>query len=140
MQLRASFNNHAGGSYACAMAGDPRQMSTLRPPAVPIHDCRDVLGKQLHRLVEAAELESVRLQVLPRGAGAHVAMGSGFTVLGFGDIGEPDLVYVEHALGALFMEKRRDVQRATLVFDRLRSAALSPEQSLALIRRAADQI
>ena len=45
MQLRAGFNHHAGGFYAGAMAGDPRQMAALRPAAVPVHDCRDVLGK-----------------------------------------------------------------------------------------------
>ena len=46
----------------------------------------------------------------------------------------------EHGLGAVLMEKKRDVDRATLSFERLRSAALSPEQSLALIRRTAEQI
>ncbi|WP_214405306.1 DUF5753 domain-containing protein [Pseudonocardia lacus] len=100
----------------------------------------DVLRKQLHGLAEAAELRSVVLRVLPRQIGAHCAMGSGFTILNFGDIGEPELVYVEHGLGALLMEKKRDVDRATLSFERLRSAALSPEQSLALIRRAAEQL
>jgi Domain of unknown function (DUF5753)/Helix-turn-helix domain len=100
----------------------------------------DVLRKQLHRLLEAAELESVQLQVLPRSIGAHVAMGSGVIILNFGDLGEPDLAYIDHALGSLLLQKDRDVERARLSFDRLRSAALSPEQSLELIRRTADQI
>jgi len=37
-------------------------------------------------------------------------------------------------------KKEREVERAKLSFERLRSDALSPELSLALIRRTADQI
>ena len=64
------------------------------------------------------------LQVLPSAVPRRVVEGSGFTVLGFGDLGEPDLAYVEHALGALMMDKEADVARARLGFDRLRSDAL----------------
>lgn len=100
----------------------------------------DVLRKQLHRLTELGGLESVQLRVLPRSVGVHVAMGSGFTILSYGDLGEPDLACIEHSLGSLFIEKEREVRRARLSFDQLRSTALCPEQSLALIRRAAEQI
>jgi hypothetical protein len=100
----------------------------------------EVLRKQLDRLVEASALESVQLRVLPRSIGVHVAMGSGLIILEFGDPDEPDLAYVDHALGSLLMQKKRDVERARLSFDRLRSDALSPEESVELIRRTADQI
>ena len=55
-------------------------------------------------------------------------------------MGEPDVAYVEHSLGSVIFQKEHDVRRARLSFQQLRSAALSPEQSLELIRRAADQI
>ena len=42
-------------------------------------------------------------------------------------------------LGALQLEKEAEVARARLTFDRLRSAALGPAESLAVIRRAAEQ-
>ncbi len=100
---------------------------------------RDVLRAQLDHLAEAAELDSVTLQVLPAAAGAHPAVASGFIVLSFGDLGEPDMAYVEHALGALFLEKEAEVARARVAFDRLRSVALSPADSSALIRRVAAQ-
>lgn len=100
---------------------------------------RDVLDAQLAHLAEAAQLDAVTLQVLPASATRRAVMGSGLSVLSFGDLGHPDLAYVEHALGALNMEKEADVARARLVFDRLRSDALSPDDSLALIRRVAEQ-
>lgn len=94
---------------------------------------------QLHHLLHAADLDSVTLQVLPASVGAHAAMVSPFTILQFADLGEPDLAYVEHTLGALFIEKKPDVQRARLLFDKLRSNALSPTDSVDLIKQLADQ-
>jgi transcriptional regulator with XRE-family HTH domain len=93
----------------------------------------DVLAEQRAHLAAAARWPSVRLQVLPSAVPRRVVEGSGFTVLGFGDLGEPDLAYVEHALGALMMDKEADVARARLGFDRLRSDALSPADTLALL-------
>jgi len=89
--------------------------------------------------IEAAALDTVTLQVLPTSVGAHPCMASVFTLLSFGDLGEPDVVFIEHALGATQTEKESEVARATLTFDRLRSDALSPDQSLTLIRRAAER-
>lgn len=94
---------------------------------------------QLHHLIAAAEFDAVTLQVLPASIGAHAAMVSPFTVLRFDALGEPDLAYVEHTLGALFMEKGADVQRAKLLFDRLRSTALNPTDSVGLIRQLAER-
>jgi hypothetical protein len=100
---------------------------------------RAVLSAQLDHLIVAAGLDIVRLAVLPRAIGAHVAMCSGLLVLSFGDVGEPDLAYIEHALGSMFVQKEAEVNRARLSLEQLRSDALSPEESLSLIRRAAGQ-
>ena len=100
----------------------------------------EVMRAQLARLVEAAELDRVTFQVLPIGTGAHPAMSAVFTVLSFGDLGEPDLAYVEHPMGAVQMAKEADVARATLVSDRLWSLALSPADSVALVCRVAEQM
>ena len=97
-----------------------------------------VLAAQRAHLVVMAALPSVTLQVLPLDVGARATAGSGFIVLTFGDVGEPDLAYVEHALGATLLEKVEDVASAKLKFDRLRSDALSSAGSLALLRRVAD--
>jgi transcriptional regulator with XRE-family HTH domain len=92
---------------------------------------------QLAHLIAAAELPTVTLQVLPADAAAHASIGSGFTVLSFGALGEPDLAYVEHALGALFLEGPDDVRLARNQFDQLRTLALGPAASLALLREIA---
>lgn len=99
-----------------------------------------VMNAQLRHLVAAAALDSVELRVLPSGVGAHPAMGGAFTVLTFDGLGEPDVGYVEHPMGSVHVEKEEDVTRARLVFNHLRSMALSPAESVALIERVAAQL
>jgi transcriptional regulator with XRE-family HTH domain len=101
---------------------------------------RPVMRAQLEHLVGACALDSVTVHVLPTSVGAHAALGSGLVVLNFGDLNEPDVAYVEHALGALFLEKEDEVARAKLTFDLVRAQALDPAESLALIGRLAEQI
>jgi transcriptional regulator with XRE-family HTH domain len=96
-----------------------------------------MMRAQLAHLMTAAELPTVTLQVLPSGTPAHASLASGFIVLSFGALGEPDLAYVEHALGAAFLEGEDDVRLARNQFDRLRTLALAPAASLALLREIA---
>ena len=99
---------------------------------------RAVMVEQLAELIRAAALDTVTLQVLPTSVGAHPAMTGVFTALSFGEHSAPDMVYVEHPMGAIHLNKERDAARATLVFDRLRSDALSPADSVTLIRQVAE--
>ncbi|TQM14379.1 helix-turn-helix domain-containing protein [Pseudonocardia kunmingensis] len=96
-----------------------------------------VLRAQLGRIIELAALETVTLHVLPATVGAHAALPSGFTILNFGDLGEPDMVYVEHGLGALSLDKDGEVARARLTFERGLAEALDPAESVALVHRLA---
>jgi hypothetical protein len=95
---------------------------------------------QLRHLITAAALDTVTLQVLPTSLPGHGALASSFTVLRFDGLGEPDLVYVEHSVGAVLMDKKADVSRAKLLFDRLRSDALGPGNSVDLIKQLAERI
>jgi transcriptional regulator with XRE-family HTH domain len=110
--------------------------AVLRNPLAGVETQR----AQLAHLVTAAALPTVTLQVLPADTGAHPALGSGFVVLSFGDLGEPDMAYIEHALGYTHFEKGAAVARARLIFDQLRSIALPPGDSVALIKQVADEL
>ncbi|HEY4005725.1 MAG TPA: helix-turn-helix transcriptional regulator [Pseudonocardia sp.] len=98
-----------------------------------------VMAEQLAQLVERAALNTVTLQVLPTNHGAHIAQAGTFSLLSFDELGEPDVAYAEHPLGATHTDREAAVSRATMTFDRLRSDALSPADSEALVRRAAEQ-
>jgi transcriptional regulator with XRE-family HTH domain len=97
----------------------------------------DVLRAQLTHLGKLVELPTVTLQVLPARSGAHASLDSGFAVLSFGDLGEPDMAFVEHALGALQLDGEQEVLLARNKFDQLRTLALGPVESLALLREIA---
>lgn len=110
--------------------------SALRRPIGGV----DVMRAQLRRLVTRASLPSVCLQVLPTSLGAHSGLDGSFILLGFGESGEPDVAYIEHAASALHVQKETEVSACTLVFDRLRSEALSPQDSVILVERLAAEL
>jgi transcriptional regulator with XRE-family HTH domain len=93
----------------------------------------EVMHDQLTRLVEAAKLPNVTLQVLPFSVGAHPAMDSPFMILGFPERGDQDVVYIEQMSQAIYVETANEVDWYTLAFDHLRARALDPDESLARI-------
>lgn len=101
---------------------------------------RDVMRAQLAHLIEAAELPTVTLQVLPMGVPGGLLISAAFTVLSFDHLDVPDIGYVEHPMGAAHIDKEEQVEKATLAFDRLRSLALSPADTVDLIRQVAEQM
>jgi hypothetical protein len=98
-----------------------------------------VMAGQLAHLVKSAGLDTVTVQILPISLGAHLAQAGPFILLGFDDLEEPDVAYAEHPLGAVHTDRESTVAKAKLRFDRLRTDALSPDDSVALIRRAAER-
>jgi hypothetical protein len=92
-----------------------------------------VMARQLARLVEAAELPNVTLQVLPFNAGAHPAVDAPFMILGFPERTDPDVVYVEHMTQALYIETPPELDAFALAFDHLRARSLDPDESVARI-------
>jgi hypothetical protein len=95
------------------------------------------MRQQLERLVEASDLPNVSLQVLPFEAGEHPAMDGDFTIVGFADPVDPDVVYLEHSVSDLYLEDVSAVRRYSLLFDALSNMALSPKESTAMLTRAA---
>jgi transcriptional regulator with XRE-family HTH domain len=94
---------------------------------------RQVIRAQLERLIEAAELPNVTLQVLPFGAGAHPAMVGAFSVLRFGDQELPDVVYVEHLTNALYLDRREDVDQYLHVMESICVRSAPPGKSAEIL-------
>jgi transcriptional regulator with XRE-family HTH domain len=92
-----------------------------------------VMAGQRRRLLEAAARPAVTVQVLPIGAGAHAGMDGPFTIFGFPAPAEPDVVALDSAADALYLESPEDLRRYRRVFELLLPAALTPEDSAAFI-------
>jgi transcriptional regulator with XRE-family HTH domain len=99
----------------------------------------DVMHDQLDRLVAAAELPHVTLQVLPMQLGAHPGLEGSFVLLSFPDEADPDTVYVTMATGGVFQEKPDDLARFAMIFDSLQRIALPPDESAAFIATMAKE-
>jgi hypothetical protein len=93
-----------------------------------------VMQRQIARLLELAELPNVIIQVLPFSVGAHPGTMLGpFIVLGFENLADPGVVYVEGDSDP-YPDREGDLQRYTMAFDHLRSMALSVSQTRELLR------
>jgi transcriptional regulator with XRE-family HTH domain len=101
---------------------------------------REVMREQLDHLIEAAALSTVTLQVLPFKAGGHAGIDGAFTILGYPEPADPDIVYLEHAAGDLYLESADEIQRYALLFDHLRASALSPEESTRFLGAVANEL
>ncbi|MET7601854.1 helix-turn-helix transcriptional regulator [Streptomyces avermitilis] len=92
---------------------------------------------QLSHLVEAAELPSVALQVLPFTAGVHDLMSSDLILL-WQRVGDP-VAYVEgNGFGELVDDPDK-VLAFRLSYDLVRDAALTPVESTAFIKRLMEE-
>ncbi len=92
-----------------------------------------VMRAQLERLIEAAALPNLTLQILPFRAGAHPSMTGAFSVLRFGDKELPDVAYVEHLSGALYLDKRDDVDLYLHVMEAVCVRAEAPSRTPKLL-------
>jgi hypothetical protein len=99
---------------------------------------RQVMTRQLERMLEIQKLRNVTVQVLPFDAGAYPTTGS-FTILGFPEQEDPDVVYREGLTDSVYLEEPRDVALYTKAFDHLRALALSPQRSALLITRLLEE-
>ena len=95
-----------------------------------------VMAAQRRRLLEDAARPAVTLPVLPVEAGAHAGMDGPFTIFGFPAPAERDVVALDSAADALYLEGAEDVARYRRVFGLLLPAALTPEASAGRIAAA----
>ncbi|WP_157249850.1 helix-turn-helix domain-containing protein [Nonomuraea typhae] len=95
-----------------------------------------VMADQLRRLLEAAELSHVILQIIPYTVGAHMGLDAAFTLLEFDlDAGVSDTVYMETLLHIYYEEKPQQLARFAEILNQLRATALSPQESANRISR-----
>ncbi|MFE6778719.1 Scr1 family TA system antitoxin-like transcriptional regulator [Streptomyces sp. NPDC057702] len=97
---------------------------------------REIMAEQLTRLADEASSPHVKVQVLPNDAGAPAVSVS--FILVDRDESEPK-VYSETFGQGHLADDPESLRRAGATYDRLRASALSPERSIRLIRRIAEE-
>ncbi|GHH31086.1 helix-turn-helix domain-containing protein [Streptomyces rubradiris] len=99
-----------------------------------------VMARQRRRLMEAARLPQVRLQVLPFTAGAHIGLTGPFVIFSFPSTSDLDVVVLDQLTSSLYLERKEDLMAYSEAFNTLQFHALSPEDSLDYIAGIGDGV
>jgi transcriptional regulator with XRE-family HTH domain len=83
-----------------------------------------VMRDQCQWLLDSMDLPHVSIQILPMDAPPHPGMPGAFTVLGFPESADLDVVHVEGLASALYVEDATDVAVYGSAFEHLRAHAL----------------
>jgi transcriptional regulator with XRE-family HTH domain len=96
-----------------------------------------VMAEQVAHLIKQAQSPRFTIQVLPYSSGAP-AWTFGFSLLTFDD-DEPPMLYQETMGAGHVTDSRKPVAYASVLYDRLRADALSPEASLDMMRKVMEE-
>ncbi|MEV5751855.1 helix-turn-helix transcriptional regulator [Actinoallomurus sp. NPDC052308] len=99
---------------------------------------RQVMRGQLGRLIEVAEQPHITLQIVPSSTGTYAGLMGAFTILGFDD--GPDLVYTEGHLGGQLTADGPTVREYARIYDLIRGAAMSADESLKLLHEVLESL
>jgi hypothetical protein len=100
------------------------------------------MAAQIRRLLDASDLPNMALRIMPFSAGLHHGIMSGpFVILRFplngdGKATEPPTVYVDGFTGTLYLDKPAEIDRYTMAFADIWSAALDESASQNLLSQA----
>jgi transcriptional regulator with XRE-family HTH domain len=99
-----------------------------------------VMRGQLEHLLSFGDRSHISLRVLPFSAGAHAGLEGAFVLLAFPEESDPDVAYVEGAMGDIYLESVTDMQRCALTFERIHEQALEPAETMKLIAATAEEL
>lgn len=97
----------------------------------------EVMRAQLTRLLDFSATRWMRIQVLPFAAGEHSSLAGSFNLLRFDD--DPDIIYTEDLISGHMTASPETVREGSLRYAHLQAAALSVEESAALIARVMEE-
>ncbi|MGX1756884.1 helix-turn-helix domain-containing protein [Streptomyces lydicus] len=114
-----------GGARYAAIVWEPVITAPMPSPAVH----RD----QLLHLIDVAQRRNVSFQVLPLSEWQAAHMASHFVMFSFGAEPAPEAVAFDSTTSTVFVEELDDMVKHAEAFEELRSAALTPKQTLSFL-------
>ncbi|GGK73462.1 transcriptional regulator [Sphaerisporangium melleum] len=100
---------------------------------------RDVMKAQLDALAYHAGRPNITIQITPYAIGEHPGLDGRFTLLSYPDPADPDIAYIEGTMGDVYIESAEEVGAHKLRFERISALAMSPEDSVKLITKVAQE-
>nr|WP_171064297.1 helix-turn-helix transcriptional regulator [Actinomadura soli] len=128
VELRMQRQARLTGSEAPRLWAVVDEGALKRPIGGP-----EVMRGQFEHLIEMSKLPNVTIQIMPFRFGGHAAEGGAFTILRFPEQDLPDVVYVENLTGAMYLDKRDDVDTYLQAMERLCVDSATPERTVELL-------
>jgi transcriptional regulator with XRE-family HTH domain len=100
---------------------------------------KKILRDQLGYLLSLSYRPNFTLQIIPFGMSGHAVPG-GFTILRFAEPDLPDVAYLEHLTGALYFDKKSEVDRYLLTMERLSILAAKPNRTPGILTVLIDEL
>jgi transcriptional regulator with XRE-family HTH domain len=98
-----------------------------------------VLRAQIDQLLELTALSHIALQVVPYSVSGYHAEGA-FTLLSFAEPELPNIAYIEHLSGALYLEKLDEIETYSRALDQLAVVGETPDRSRQLLAKRRAEI
>lgn len=130
-QARRQTIEESGARYA-AVIWEPALTAPM--PSRKVH------REQLFHIHNVAQRQNVSIQVLPTSEWQAAHMTSHFVMFSFGTEPGPEAVAYDTTTSTVLLEDLEDMAEHAQIFEALRSAALTPDQSLTFIRKAMKSI
>lgn len=127
-QERARIIKETSGAQFAAVIWEPALTSPM--PSGKVH------REQLTHILNLAQRQNVTIQVLPFTEWRAAHLASHFVMFSFGPEPAPEAVAFDSTTSTVILEDLKDMAKHARIFEALRSAALSPEQSLTFLQKA----
>jgi transcriptional regulator with XRE-family HTH domain len=96
---------------------------------------KDVTRRQLQRLIEAADMPNITVEVVPFMAGLVPGLQAPFVIHEFSDAADDELLYLGSPRGDVMIRNNQvEIKRYREDFERMRRASLGPEGTIDFLR------
>jgi Domain of unknown function (DUF5753) len=145
--------NKANDAEAFVAERASRQsLLTLREPPLVLHSLIDEMAltrpigspsvrvEQLDHLISMATKSNITVQVVPKSAGAYGPMTGPWVLLDYGPDDGPNVAHAEYVAGGETIDNVENVDTLSDVWDEMVTHALSPKQTINIIRTTRDSV
>jgi hypothetical protein len=101
---------------------------------------REAMCEQIEHLIKMTKLPNLTLQVMPFSSVGYPSAGGAFSILRFPEGDLPDVVYIEHAASALYLDKVEDLDEYAAIMDALSIAAAPIGETPRLLLEALERM
>ncbi|KNE80175.1 MULTISPECIES: helix-turn-helix domain-containing protein [Streptomyces] len=101
---------------------------------------REAHREQLSHILSVAQRQNVSVQVLPMTEWRAAHMTSHFVMYSFGPEPAPEAVAFDSTTSTVILEDLEEMTQHAQIFEALRSAALTPKESMSFLRKSMEEI